>query len=158
MRKSILVTGLILTVALAACGGDVTVDGVPDIEVLDARIGQPTGPNAALYFTAENRSDGADVLEGATTDVAVSAELHETVTRDDGTMGMQALDAPLEVVGGGSLVLEPGGIHLMLVDVDRLEVGDTVVVTLTWQIAGEMEIEAEVVDPADTMEHDGHDG
>jgi copper(I)-binding protein len=39
----------------------------------------------------------------------------------------------------------------MLVDVDQLEVGDTVRVTLTWEVAGEMTVEAEVVDPSDTM-------
>jgi copper(I)-binding protein len=62
------------------------------------------------------------------------------------------------VAAGSSLVFEPGGLHLMLLDVDRLEVGDIVVVTLNWQTAGDMEIEAEVVDPAETLEHDDHEG
>ena len=151
MRRSIPAV-VLLALALAACGG-----GGSGIEVTNARIGQPTGPNAGLYFTAENHSEGADVLESADTGVAGSVEIHETVTRDDGTTGMQPVDAPLEVAAGSSLVLEPGGLHLMLLDVDRIEVGETVVVTLTWQTAGDMEIEVEVVDPAETLGHDDHE-
>lgn len=149
-RAAGLTMSLMLAVTAAACGGT-----TPGVEVSDPRIGAPTGPNAALYFTAENHSDSADVLESATTDVAASVEIHETVMRDDGTMGMQPLATSLEVAGGETLVLEPGGIHLMLIDVDRLEVGDTVEVTITWQNAGDMVVEAEVVDPGHTMRHDG---
>ena len=57
---------------------------------------------------------------------------------------------------GGTLVLEPGGVHLMLVDVERLEVGDTVNVTLQWQMAGAMQVEAEVVEPQHVMEDEDH--
>ena len=45
----------------------------------------------------------------------------------------------------------------MLIDVERLSVGETVTVTLEFEQAGEIEVEAEVVDLADTMgEHHGH--
>ena len=140
-----------LLTVLAACGGANT-----GLEVTDARIGEPTGPHAALYFTVENGTDDADMLEGASTEVASSIEIHETIEGDDGTMGMPPLDSPLEVESGGELVLEPGGLHLMLIDVDRLEVGDMVTVTLEWQIAGEMDVEAEVVEPQDALEHEDH--
>jgi copper(I)-binding protein len=144
---------LVSLAIITACGGADT-----DLEVSDPRIGMPTGPHSALYFTVVNHSDGADVLEGASTEVAESVEIHETIMNDDGTMGMQTIDAPLEVTAGGSLVLEPGGLHLMLIDVDRLEVGEKVMVTLNWQVAGEMEIEAEVVEPDETMGHESQDG
>jgi copper(I)-binding protein len=140
-----------LSVALTACGGSDS-----GLEVTDARIGEPTGPNAALYLTITDNADVGDVLEGATTDVAESVELHETIENDDGTMGMQPVDAQLEVGPGGTESLEPGGLHLMLIDVDRLEVGDTVTVTLRWQNAGDMDVEAEVVEPQDALEHEDH--
>lgn len=143
----------LVSLLVAACGG--SGDG---IVVTDARIGMPTGPNAALYFTVENHSDGADLLEGAATTVAASVQIHETIDGDDGTMGMQPVDAPLEVLPGERLIFEPGGFHLMLVDVDRLEVGDQVEITLTWQKAGERAIEAEVVEPQDVGGHEGLDG
>ena len=140
-----------ITVCLAACGGSSS-----DLVVRDVRIGEPSGPNAAMYLTVENDTDGADVLESASTEVAGSVEIHETIEGDDGTMGMRPLDAPLEVEAGATLVLEPGGLHMMLVDVERLEVGDTVDVTLQWQNAGEIHVEAEVVEPQDAVEHEDH--
>ena len=71
----------------------------------------------------------------------------------DGTMSMARIDR-LDLPADGSLVLEPGGYHLMLVDADRLEVGETVEVTLIWETAGEMAVEAEVVDPGETLGDD----
>lgn len=134
----------VLTAVVVACGGSGA-----GLVVSEARIGMPTGPNAALYFTVDNHTNGADVLEGAETTVAASVEIHETVAGDDGTMGMQPVDAPLEVPANGVLVFEPGGLHLMLVDVNRLEVGDEIEVTLRWQNAGEVRIGALVVAPQD---------
>ncbi|HET8738628.1 MAG TPA: copper chaperone PCu(A)C [Acidimicrobiia bacterium] len=146
MRR-LLLAGLIASSLLVACSGD---DGAPEIS--DVRIGQPTGPNAALYLTAT--SNGApDRLLGATTSVAASVELHETTMGSDGTMSMARIDR-LDLPADGSLVLEPGGYHLMLVDADRLEVGETVEVTLIWETAGEMAVEAEVVDPGETLGDD----
>ncbi len=144
---------LLAVLLLAGCGG-----GGDGIEVSDVRIGQPTGPNAALYFTVENHTDDTDVLESVETSVASAAEIHETVMDDDGTMRMESPATPLEIGPGATLVLETGGFHVMLIDVERLEVGETVEVTLLWQIAGEMTVDAEVVDPGDTMDHEGHDG
>ena len=149
MRKRVLLTCVL--VALAACGGGDT----RGIEVTDVRVGQPTGPNAALYLTAS--SDVPDLLIGAETDAAIEVEIHETIMGDDGTMGMQPVES-LRVGEGEDLVLEPGGFHLMLLDVARLEVGDEIEVTLIWESEGEMTVTATVVEPEDAMGHEGHDG
>jgi periplasmic copper chaperone A len=122
------------------------------IAIDDARIGQPTGPNAALYLTATSEG-GPDRLVAASTDVAAGVEIHRTTT-EDGVMNMQRIDG-LDLPAGEALVLEPGGLHLMLLDVARLDVGAVVEVTLIWETAGKMTVEAEVVEPADTMSHDG---
>lgn len=136
-------SALIVAILLVACGA--TSSGV---QVAEARIGEPTGPNAALYFTASGPSDR---LIGARTEAAASIQIHDTVDNDDGTTGMQHLDF-LELPEDDELVLEPGGYHLMLIGVDRLRVGDEIEVTLIWEQAGEMTLEAvEVVSPADTV-------
>ncbi len=129
---------------MTACSG-----GSDELRVSDVRVGAPAGPNAAVYFTARGAAED-DALISASTDVAARVEIHETITSDSGTMSMQSV-ARLDLPAGGQLVLEPGGYHLMLVQVDKLEVGDTISVTLTWEVAGEMTVEAEVVDPSDTM-------
>ena len=137
MRRVGVIAGMM--VAISACAGS-------GLVVTEARVGEPTGPNAALYFTA---SGGDDRLVGATTSVATAVEAHETSMGDDGTMTMRPV-ADLAVSVDSDLVLEPGGFHLMLIDVDRLEVGDTIEVALRWETAGDMTIEALVVSPADT--------
>jgi periplasmic copper chaperone A len=142
--KRILKFGLVmLAVLVLACGSDAAAPGVTD-----ARIGEPTGPNAALYFTASGYGTD-DSLVAAQTRVATSVEIHETKLADDGTMSMQSVDT-LDLPASGELVLEPGGYHLMLVGVDTLAVGEKVDVLLTWEKAGKQTIQAEVVAPADT--------
>lgn len=132
----------------AGCSGE-----TEGLQISDVRVGAPTGPNAAMYFTASG-ADEADSLRSASTDVAGEIQIHETVISDEGTMSMRPVPR-LELPAGGQLILEPGGYHLMLVGVDELEVGDTISVTLTWEVAGEMTVEAEVVDPSDTMGDEG---
>lgn len=131
--------------ACAATGDAVTVS--------DARVGAPSGPNAALYFTASS-TGGGDRLIGAETAEAASVEIHSTVRNDDGTTGMRPVEA-LDLPAGGTLVLQPGGSHLMLVNASSLETGDVVGITLVWEQAGSLRIEAEVVSPAEIMSGGG---
>jgi len=142
-------TALCMAVLLAACAVETSDAG---ITVTQARIGAPTGPNAALYMVIQ-AGDGDDRLISAETEVANAVELHETTASQDGATGMRAVDG-LDLPAGSDLVLEPGGHHLMLIDVEPLGVGQTVDVTLVWETAGSMTVVAEVVDPADTMEDD----
>lgn len=145
---------LLATAALAVALGVVACQsGNGSVTVVDVRIGQPTGPNAALYLTAASYGQ-EDRLIGATTDVARAVQLHESTVGDDGNSGMRPVEAHV-LPEEGDLVLEPGGPHLMLVEVQRLEVGDVVEVELIWEHAGETTVEALVVDPGDTLEHDG---
>lgn len=144
MRRRSLAAALTLCVVATACAG-----GSSAIEVVDARIGAPQGPNAALYLTAVG-GDKADRLVGARSTVASEVHIHETTHDEDGTVAMSNVDG-LDLPAGGRLVLEPGGYHLMLTDVERLNPGDEVDITLIWENGGEWTISAEVVDPADTV-------
>jgi len=146
MKRPALFLALAAGVLVTGCLGS------EGIDVTEARVGAPTGPNAALYFTASNDGDEPDVLIGVSTDVAGTVELHETTHGDDGTMGMRPVTS-LDLPAGETLTLEPGGLHVMLIDVEPLEEGDRITVTLHWQSAGEMGVETEVVSPADTMGH-----
>lgn len=135
-----------ILLATVACSGDGT------IEVVDARLGEPAGPNAALYFTAMG-GDEPDRLVGASAVIATEVQIHETTTGEDGTMSMRPVDG-LDLPADGELVLEPGGYHLMLVDAERVEVGDEIDVTLVWENSGELTIPVDVVAPAETMSDD----
>lgn len=149
IRRILLLAGISALVLIAA---GCTSSG--SIEVSEARIGQPTGPNAALYLTVTSEGE-EDSLIAATTEVAERVELHETAMSAEGTMTMEPVES-FPVPASGSLRLEPGGLHLMLVEVERLEVGDTVEVQLEFAAAGTVPITAEVVAPSATMgEGDG---
>lgn len=138
-RRSALV---ILAVLVFGCGGA----GGSGVDVSEARLAQPTGPNAALYLSVS--SDGGDRLVGASTAAAAAVQVHETTMDGDGTMTMTPVDG-FDI--DSELVLEPGGKHLMLVDADRLEIGDTVEVTLRFEQAGDVVVQVPVVAPQDAM-------
>jgi copper(I)-binding protein len=133
---------VIAVLSLAGCAG-----GAEGLQISEARVGAPTGPNAALYFTARG---GPDALLSASTDVAGDAQIHETVIGEEGTMSMRQVPR-LEVPAGGELVLEPGGFHVMLLGVDELQVGATIEITMVWETAGEVTVDAEVVEPSNTI-------
>lgn len=135
--------GVAITLTVVACGG------AKSPTVSEARIGQPAGPNAALYFTASSYGE-SDKLLSVSTDVAASVEIHQTMMDDTGMMTMMPMES-LVLPAEGDLVLEPGGYHVMLLGVDQLELGAMVEVGLTWEKAGSQTIEAVVVSPADTM-------
>jgi copper(I)-binding protein len=88
-------------------------------------------------------------------------EIHETVVADGassdttettmagmGQMTMRPIDS-LELPAGETVTLEPGGYHIMLIDlVAPLETGQEIEVTLTFESAGERTITVPVQDDA----------
>lgn len=142
MRRRFAIAGIVLvTAACAASQGEPT--------VTDVRITEPAGPNAAIYLTA---SGVDDVLFDATveSDVGRDVEFHLSKVDDNGVMTMEPV-ASAEIPPGGDLVLEPGGLHLMVIDAGDLQIGDVVTVTLIWERYGPQTIEASVVSPGDVM-------
>jgi copper(I)-binding protein len=99
--------------------------------------------NGAVYVTIENHGGTPDALLGASTDVAGTVELHETIN-EGGVMRMRPLPK-FDVAGGAKLEMKPGGHHIMLLGLKRdLKTGDRVKVTLTFEKAGRMALEAPV--------------
>jgi copper(I)-binding protein len=104
------------------------------------------GSNSAAYLTIVNTGADADRLTGAESDVAEAVELHQTVMKDN-VMSMSAVDA-IEVPANGQVDLEPGGYHVMLVGLKQgLNVGDTVKLTLVFEKAGRIDVQAQVKNP-----------
>ncbi len=96
----------------------------------------------AVYMNIAN-SGAADKLIKANTDVANTVELH-TVINENGVMQMRPVPA-IDVPANGSVELKPGGYHVMLIGVNRqLEAGELITVTLTFENAGEKQVQAEL--------------
>jgi periplasmic copper chaperone A len=108
-----------------------------------APAGHGGGGNGAVYVTIANRGAEPDALLSATTDAAATVELHETV-QEGGVMKMRPRPR-FEVPGGGRIEMKPGGHHIMLLGLNRnLKPGDTVRVTVTFEKAGRLTLDAPV--------------
>lgn len=92
----------------------------------------PTVRNTAAYFTLHNHSAEELKLTGARSPAAESAGLHESLEQD-GQMLMRPI-AAAAIAPGGELVLEAGGLHLMLEGLRApLAAGDEVELTLLFE-------------------------
>ncbi len=95
----------------------------------------PMGDGGTAYFTVRNPSPTPDTLRRAAVEGASEAVLH-TMARTGGLMRMVPLAEPA-IGPRDSLVLEPGGVHLMFSGLGRpLRIGDTVTVVLEFSRAG----------------------
>jgi copper(I)-binding protein len=116
------------------------------LQVTGAWVRPPTAPGspAAAYFTVTNEATEADALVAVSSAVAESVEIHET-TMESGMIGMHPVER-LEIPAGGSVTLEPGGYHLMLMGIadGALIAGTTIVLDLEFERAGTIPVEVEV--------------
>lgn len=128
---------------------------------------QLTTENGAIYLTLMNQGEADDSLVSVETDVAKSVELHETTIDENDVMHMSPLDS-ITIPAGDSAVLEPGGMHVMLMDIQQeLNTGDTFDITLNFDNAEPQTVAVEVgtnmaMDHSqmehgeDGMSHEGH--
>ncbi len=159
IRSALLALVLIGPLAVTACSQD---EGdILTVEDAYARESIGNAQNGAAYFSIHNRTGADDVLTGAATPVATSAELH-THQADGAVMRMRRVDT-VEVPEGEDVLFEPGGNHVMLIGLKQpLKAGDIVPLTLTFENAGEIAVEVSVValgggmseeDMPDDMDH-----
>ena len=98
---------------------------------------------AATVRTVGRCDHRADALVSASTDVAEVVEIHESIMEDD-VMKMRPVEK-IDVPAGGSAMLEPGGLHVMLINLQQqLEPGSKISLTLNFEKSGPMTIEAEI--------------
>jgi copper(I)-binding protein len=103
---------------------------------------QMAGRNGVVYLTLTGK-DGGDRLIAASSPIASRVELHETVM-DEGVMKMREVK-DLPIPAGGTAALQPGGLHLMLMNLKQpLKEGETVSVTLVFEKAGAVTAQAVV--------------
>jgi periplasmic copper chaperone A len=145
MRALFVVAAVLPVLLLAACSSaSSTVTAAPTIA--DSWVRPPLGPDrpAAGYLVITGAADHGDALVGASSPVAASVEIHETTADASGMMAMHPVDE-LAIPAGTAVKLEPGGYHLMLMDLsEELEVGATVDLVLEFESAGEVTVQAQI--------------
>jgi copper(I)-binding protein len=108
------------------------------------RAAPPGARTAAAYLTITSTSAG-DRLLGAATPAAAAVEIHTHVV--EAGMSRMVRLPELTLPAGETVRLEPGGLHLMLLDVSGpLAAGTKVAMSLRFAEAGTVEIEVPVVD------------
>jgi copper(I)-binding protein len=107
-----------------------------------------TGGNGVVYLILHNHTDAGDELTGASSQVAEAVEIHKTIMSDDGVMQMVP-QAFIPLVGNGELIFEPGGLHIMLVNLNRdLKSGETFPLTLHFRDHADLLLDVQVRDAA----------
>lgn len=141
-HRIIIALALTTTLVLSACGASSTGPKI-GVEEAWARPVPAAGGNGAVFFRLINAGNEADQLVGGESPVAGAVEVHKT-TMEEGVMQMEHIPS-LEVPAKGEVLLEPGGYHVMLIDVSKsLKPGDTLPITLRFQKSGEMQMDVEV--------------
>ncbi len=104
----------------------------------------PGGATVGAAYVEISAKDGStDTLVAASSPAAGRVEIH-THTMDNGVMKMRKLEK-LAIPGGSSVLLQPAGNHIMLFELKGpLKEGDLLPVTLIFEKAGEVKIEATI--------------
>lgn len=107
-----------------------------------ARATAPGQTSGAAYLKIRN-AGATDKLVAASAPVADVVELH-THVMDGNTMRMRKVDA-IDVTGGSTTELKPGGLHVMLIGLKApLKAGERFPLTLRFERAGELKVEVPV--------------
>lgn len=175
LRPAALVTAALLAAAMAGCGssGDSSATNPTPAETAPPAADAPAGVigindpwvkaadtgMTAAFATLVNESDADVTLTGVSTEVS-PMELHEMAMKD-GEMIMQAKEGGIVIKAKSSHVLEPGGDHLMLLDLQRpVPAGDELTFTLAFA-DGRTQSFTAVAKPftgAEESYHPKHDG
>lgn len=125
------------------------------VTIEDAWVKSAADGMTAGFGILSNPTDREITLVAAHSDAAQRIELHETVADSaSGGTTMRQVQGGLVIPSGGTLALEPGGDHLMLMGLTApLEAGQEVRFTLTFSDESTMSFAAGVKDFTGAQEH-----
>lgn len=130
--------------------GDVGSVSVGDLAITGAftRATLPNAPVGGVYLDITNNGAADDRLVSVATPAAGVAQIHQ-MKMDGDVMKMNELPDGLVIPAGETVKLEPGGYHLMLMQLTGpLVEGQSIAVTLTFEKAGPVELQVPVGSPA----------
>ena len=137
-RRAVALAGIagVALASLAACSSGGSTDA-PEaatecpITVADPWVKAVDKGMTAAFGTVTNTSDAAITITSASSPASSAMELHEVVD-NNGAMVMQPVPGGFPVPAAGTLAMEPGGYHLMLMDVTApIKAGEDVAITMT---------------------------
>ena len=139
--------GLMAALMLASGAAMPALADSEDVVIEDAWARASIGVNrpGAAYMTIRNAGDEAVTLTGIRTDLAMMLEIHQTSTTAEGVSSM-APAGDIEIASGESVLLEPGGLHAMLMRLQRpMAEGENFSMTLDFSDGGEITVEVPIL-------------
>ena len=148
-RRYVVAWGLVMAAAVMIAGTNIA-------HAMDYKVGtivvsepwarasaSPMAKAGAAYLTLVNTGQEMDRLLTAESPAAGKVELH-TVLMEGGVMKMRQVNA-IEVHPGAPTVLRPGGLHVMMMGLHApLKEGEMLTVTLTFEEAGKITVDAPI--------------
>lgn len=139
--------GALLAAATLALTGCATTPASDTLTMTDAWVKAADSGMTAAFGELRNDTGTDVVITGVQSAASDALELHETIEDDAGQMIMRKVDAGFAVPSGGTLTLEPGGDHIMLMGLTApLRAGEDVTFTLTMSDGSVFEFTAPVKD------------
>jgi copper(I)-binding protein len=133
---------LITLILLVACGEGQT-DGM-EVSGVWGRVSPAAAENGAFYMAINNQTGEDDALVAVRSDVCRAVELHESALDDEGVMSMRPMQE-IAVPAGETVGLEVAGLHVMCIGVvTPFTLGDRVPLTLVFDKAGMIDVDAEI--------------
>ena len=145
---------LALSLAVASLG----FANAADIEIVDiyAKATPPGAKNTALFFDIKNNTDKPVKLIGASSPAAATGEIH-THKDVDGMKKMVQID-DIEIAPESTVSLEPGGLHVMLMNIKApIKEGDKLEAVLEFDNGEKIEIKDIVAKPVMAKKEGGRD-
>ena len=117
------------------------------VTIEDAWVKSADEGMSAGFGTLVNSGDDDVTVVSVASEASDMLELHETVENEAGEMVMREKDGGFIIPAGGSLLLEPGANHIMMMDLTGpLAAGSDVTFTLTFSDDSTVEFTAPVKD------------
>lgn len=143
-RSATLFAMIIAVMGIGACSSSSSSVGTMRAEDAWARPSMGMDRAGAAYLIIVNDTGRADALLGASSPAAATVELHETSADASGQMAMHPVER-IELPAAGRVALEPGGLHVMLIDLTGdLVAGQEIELTLDFEHAPDLVVRAGV--------------
>ena len=145
MKPALTLFALPLVLGLASMPLMAAEDAAASVSVTDpyVRAVPPGQKSSAAFMTLRNDSATDHAVVSAESSTAKIVELH-THVKQGGMMRMRRIER-IDVPAQDETVLKPGGLHVMLIELNhQLKAGENVSVTLVFQDGSRKELQAPV--------------
>ncbi len=137
----------LIVMAMLVVIGSFQIATAGGIEIEDGyfRSSGPLAKSGGAFMRIINTGDQEDRLIALDSEVAKRVEMHTNIDAGNGIMQMRKVEGGFTIPAGGKHILARGGDHLMFMGLTRkVADGETVRLTLRFEIAGEITVEIPV--------------